>query len=177
MKKMIWIMVKKSIKIFMIVELVILLTYFISFSFYMNVQIAFLSSFFIIVGSSLAYKKMVITKIDANMVEGDRDLVDTIDDPHGLYDEFEINDAPADELDLKAIVQEERKKIKTLSADSIKHGLKGGISFLRLVPYLFLILGFIALKNNDLLDIMVYLPSLLVGIVTGHSVSKNISYM
>jgi len=158
----------------MIVELVILLTYFISFSFYMNVQIAFLSSFFIILGSSLAYKKMVITKIDANMVEDDRDLLDAMDDPHGLYDEEEINNAPADELDLKAIVQEERKKIKTFSTDSIKHGLKGGMSFFRLVPYIFLVLGFIALKNNELLNIAIYLPSLLVGIVIGSITSKEL---
>ncbi len=169
----IWIMVKKSIKIFMIVELVILLTNFISFALYMNVQIAFLSSFFIIVGSSYAYKRMVDTKIKADMVEDKRDFLDEMEDPHGLYEDFEINDAPADELDLKAIVQEERKKIKTFSPNSIKQGLKGGMSFLRLVPYLFLVLGFIALKNNDLLDIMIYLPSLLVGIVVGHSISKN----
>ena len=171
---MIWIMVKKVIRLIVIVELFILLTYFISFSIFINIQIAFLSSFLIIVGSSFAYKKMVNTKLEANMQEDDRDILDIIEDPHELYDDLEINNAPADELDLKAIVKEERKKIKTLSADSIKQGLKGGVSLFRLLPYLFLVLGFISLANNQLLDIAIYLPSLLIGIVVGSLVSKNL---
>ncbi|NPA60167.1 MAG: hypothetical protein GXO30_06865 [Epsilonproteobacteria bacterium] len=115
---------------------------------------------------------MVQTKLEANMVEESRDYLDTIDDPHELYVEDDINDAPIEELDIKEIVKEEKKKIKTLSVDSIKHGLKGSMSFFRLVPYVFLIIGFMALKNNELLDIAIYLPSLLVGIVVG-SLSTN----
>lgn len=56
----------------------------------------------------------------------------------------------------------------------MKHGAKGSVSLFRLVPYIFLILGFIALNNNKLLDIKVYLPSLLIGIVVGYVVSRDI---
>jgi len=164
--------VKKVISYIAITELFIILTYLINFSFFINLQVAFLSSFFVIVGASFAYKKMVQTKLEANMVEESRDYLDTIDDPHELYVEDDINDAPIEELDIKEIVKEEKKKIKTLSVDSIKHGLKGSMSFFRLVPYVFLIIGFMALKNNELLDIAIYLPSLLVGIVVG-SLSTN----
>jgi len=167
-------MVKKVINIIAISEVLIILTYFISFSFYMNLQIAFLSSLFIIIGSSYAYRKMVNTQVRSNMVEQKRDLLDEIEDPHELYDDEPINNAPVEELDLKAIVKEERKKIKTLSVQSMKHGLKGGTSLFRLLPYLFLVLGFIALKNNELLDIAIYLPSLLVGIVIGSISSKTL---
>ena len=80
---------------------------------YMNVQMAYLSALFVILGSSYAYKSMVIKKVDAEQVEEKRDLLDEIEDPHGLYDDEPINEASADELDLKQIVKEEKAKIKT----------------------------------------------------------------
>jgi len=164
----------KSIKILIISELIILITYFVSFSFFINLQIAFLSSLFVILGSSFAYRKMVANQVDSKMVEEKRDLLDEIEDPHELYDDEPINDAPVEELDLKEIVKEERAKIKTFSVKSMKHGARGSVSAFRLVPYVFLVLGFIALKNNELLDIAVYLPSLLAGIVVGSITSKDI---
>ena len=167
-------MVNKSIKIFLFVEIVIILTKFISFSFFMNLQIAFLSSFFIIMGSIIAHKRMVKSDIENENIGFQRDVLDEVEDPFELYDEEPINEAPVEELNLKEIVQEEKKKIKTFSAKSIKKGARAGLSIYRLIPYVFLILGFIALKNNELLDIVVYLPSILVGIVTAHVVGKEL---
>ncbi|HIC13401.1 MAG TPA: hypothetical protein EYO75_08565 [Sulfurimonas sp.] len=119
---------------------------------------------------------MVITKVDSETYEDDRDLLDTIEDPHGLYDDEPINEAPPEELDLKTIVKEEKAKIKTFSVSSIKHGVRGSVSMYRIVPYIFLVLGFIALKNNNILDLSVYLPFLLIGIVVGSFVSKEIAH-
>lgn len=169
------IMVRRSIRIILVSELLILLTYFISLEFYLNLQVAFLSSFFVIVGSSYAYKKMVIKDGSAEIFEGKRDLLDSIEDPHELYEENDINDAAFEDLDLKAIVKEEKKKIKTFSLASMKKGAKGSTSLFRLLPYLFLVLGFIALKNNEMLAISIYLPSLLVGIVVGYLISKEMN--
>lgn len=118
---------------------------------------------------------MIQTQVEAESYEEKRDLLDDIEDPHELYDDEPINNAPVEELDLKAIVKEERAKIKTLSLNSMKHGARGSVSLFRLVPYLFLVLGFIALKNNELLDIAIYLPSLLVGIIIGSIASKEFS--
>jgi hypothetical protein len=167
-------MVKKSISIFIITELLVIASYLISFEFFMNLQIAFISSFAIIVGASFAYSKMVSNHVEADLVDEKRDLLDEIEDPYELYDDEPINNAPVEELDLKEIVKEERAKIKTLSIKSIKHGARGSVSLFRLLPYLFLVLGFIALKNNELLDIAIYLPSLLVGIIIGSVVSKGL---
>ena len=164
---------KKNIKILLFLELIIIGSSFISFSFFMNLQVASLSSFFVIIGASIAYKKMVKNQIDFNMVEEKRDLLDEIEDPHGLYDDEPINETPVEELDLKEIVKEEKAKIKTFSVNSMKHGARGSVSAYRLVPYAFLILGFIALKNNELLDLTIYLPSLLVGIITASIISKD----
>ena len=155
-------------------ELIVISSVTHSMAIYMNVQMAFLSSLFVILGSSYAYKQMVIKKVASDEVEDQRDLLDDIEDPHGLYDESEINDAPAEDLDLKAIVKEERAKIKTVSVESVKHGVRGASSFFRLVPYLFLVLGFIALENNGLLDIATYLPSLLLGIIVGSVSAKEL---
>ena len=136
-------------------------------------QVAFLSALFVILGSSFAYRKMVIKQVDSKSYEEKRDFLDEVEDPHGLYDDEAINDAPAEDLDLKQIVKEEKAKIKTFSTDSMKHGASGASSLLRLVPYIVLVLGFIALENNKLLDIAVYLPSLLLGIIVGSITSKE----
>jgi len=171
------IMVQKitnAIKVLFIVELLIFALYFYSQNIFANVQVAFLSAFFIILGSSFAYKRMVNTQVSSENYEDKRDLLDEIEDPHELYDDEPINEAPVEELDLKAIVKEEKAKIKTFSLKSMKHGARGSVSFFRLVPYVFLILGFIALKNNELLDLTYYLPSLLLGIVVGSVISKEV---
>ncbi|WP_457745664.1 hypothetical protein [Sulfurimonas sp.] len=169
--------ITNSIKILFFSEFLIVLLYLYNKDIFANVQVAFLSSFFIILGSSFAYKRMVNSQVDSQHYEDKRDLLDEIEDPHELYDDNEneeINNAPAEELDLKAIVKEEKAKIKTFSIKSIKHGARGSVSLFRLVPYIFLILGFIALKNNELLHLAYYLPSLLGGIVVGSVISKEI---
>ena len=166
--------VKKTISILVVLEIIILATYFISYAAFINTQVAFLSAFFIILGSSYAYKRMVNSQIKSGNFEDKRDLLDTIEDPHELYDDTPINNAPYEELDLKSIVKEEKAKIKTFTVDSAKYGARGSVSAFRLIPYLFLVLGFIALKNNELLSLWYYLPALTVGIIIGSVVSKEV---
>ena len=165
---MIRIMVKKAISLIAITELLVIALYFYNFAIFINIQVAFLSSLFVILGSTFSYNKMVQNQIDIKMADnGQRELLDTIEDPYELYDDEPINNAPIEELDLKEIVKEEKAKIKTLSVENAKYGVKGGVSLFRVVPYILLVLGFIALKNNTLLDIAIYLPSLFIGIVIG----------
>jgi len=164
--------VKKAISIFFGVQILIFLIYFYSQKIFLNIEVAFLSAFLIILGSSFAYQRMIHNKLDTNQYEDDRDPLDNIDDPYELYDKVEINNAPAEELDLKQIVKEEKAKIKTLSLNSAKHGVRGSFSIARLVPYILLVLGFIALKNNNVLELSFYLPSLLIGIVAGAIISR-----
>jgi len=169
------IMVKKAISIFLVAELCILVIYPFNAAAFANVEVAFLSAFFVIVGSAFAYKRMVDSQVASGHYEEKRDTLDTIEDPYELYDDEPINDAPYEELDLKAIVKEERAKIKTFNTQSLKHGARGSVSAFRLVPYAFLIVGFIALKNNNILELTYYLPSLFVGIVVGSLTTKSIS--
>jgi len=166
--------IKKAMLYMGLGQLIVLSSLSHSTAVFMNVQMAFLSSLLVILGSSYAYRQMIIQKVERKEVEDQRDLLDEIEDPHGLYDEEEINNAPAEDLDLKAIVKEERAKIKTVSMESVKHGVKGASSFFRLIPYVFLILGFISLANNGILDIAIYLPSLLLGIIIGSVSAKEL---
>ncbi|MBD3797086.1 MAG: hypothetical protein IE887_04975 [Campylobacterales bacterium] len=116
---------------------------------------------------------MVNKDLASGKYEEKRDLLDEIDDKYELYDDEPINDAPPEELDLKAIVKEERAKIKTFSLSSMKYGTKGGFSLFRLLPYIFLILGFIVLQNNEILNLAFYLPALALGIVIASLISKE----
>ncbi|MDD5401304.1 MAG: hypothetical protein PHQ93_08980 [Sulfurimonas sp.] len=174
MMKMMMTITKKTIKLIVVAEIFILLTYLISFKFFINLQIAFLSSFIIILGSMYAYQRMVKSEINTQNIDEKRDFYDELEDPHELYDETPINETPAEELDLKTIVNEEKKKIKIFNFGDVKKSAKAGVSLFRLIPYLFLILGFIALKNNELLDIPIYFPSLLIGIIIGYIISKDL---
>ena len=174
MKKMTRTMVKKAISLIAITELLVIAFYFYDFGIFINLQIAFLSSLSVILGSSFAYQRMIKNQVALKDTEDEkRELLDTIEDPYELYTDEAINNSPVDELDLKEIVKEEKAKIKTLSISSMKHGVRGSVSLFRLVPYIFLVLGFIALENNKLLDVAVYLPSLLVGIIIGSVASKG----
>ena len=170
---MIWTMVKKFIKIFLIFELPIVALYLFSPALFANVEVAFLSSFFVVLASSYAHKRMVLSKVAAGEYEEERELLDKIEDPHGLYD-TPINDAPPEELNLREIVKEEKKKVKPMNAKNIKYGLRGGLSPWRLGAYFFLVLGFIALNNNHILELIYYLPALLVGIIAGSLGAKEL---
>ncbi len=164
----------KFFKIIIISQLFIFLSYFISLNFYANLQVAFLSSFFVMLGSFYSYKKMISKQVEAKSYIENRDELDVIDDPHDLYDETPLNEAPYEELDLKQIVKEEKAKIKTFNLKSMKNGARAGFSMFRIGAYLFLVLGFISLKNNDILEISIYLPSLLLGIIVGYFSSKEL---
>ena len=164
----------KTIKLVVIVEILILSSYiFVSHAFYANLQVASLSSFLVILGSAYAHKKMVQSQVlQKNFIE-DRDTLDMIDDPHGLYEEREED--KVQDIDFKELIKEERAKIKTLDLKTMKEGTRAGVSLFRIVPYVFLVLGFIALKNNEFLEISVYLPSILLGIIVASISSKSLS--
>jgi len=170
------IMVIQSIKIFISLELIALLSWLYSFELYINIQVAFVSSFFIILGSSFAHKRVIDQKIEAHEVDPtQRELLERIEDPHELYEEIEEKPLDPQEQDFKTIIKEEKAKIKTFDLKSAGLGAKATLSFFRLIPYLLLILGFIALQNSALLNLLFYLPALLLGIIGGYKSSKQLS--
>ncbi len=161
---------QRTIRLFIVSEVAIFALWLYSYAFFINFQIAFLASVLILLGSTYSYKRLVDSRVASEDRPDDTDLVDKLDDPFDLYSE-EISSAPmaAEELDLKTVVQEEKKRLKE-NKHTIKNTAKSApalVSIFRVVPYLFLVLGFIGLNNNGLLSLVPFLVGLGFGVVVG----------
>lgn len=126
-----------------------------------NMQIGFISASLVLIGSMISYRRMVNTSVDNNVVMMDdtKDVIDKLEDPYDLYSEEVVEE---EEKDLVETVKEERKRLKenkrTLS-QTIKES-KAAFSFYRLGSYAVLVLGFLYLNRQGLLDIPSYIVAL-----------------
>lgn len=171
--KMMRILVKKSIKILLLSELLVILSSSISWSFFINAQVAFLSSFVILLGSMYSYKKLVMQRVENEIfVDDERDELDKIDDFHELFDENNIQENSVEEI--KTALKEEKKHLKSNNFKNVKATSGATVSLFRIVPYLFLVFGFIALQNNQLLQLLPYLLFLSLGLAVGYFVGREI---
>lgn len=120
-----------------------------------------------------SYSRLVKKRVESKAYE-DEDALKKIDDPYDLYDDEE--DIVDDEnFDLKEYIKEEKRRLK--GKGTIKSTVSTSpalISIFRIVPYIFLVLGFIGLKNNQLLELVPYLSGLGVGVVAGYFIGKGI---
>ncbi len=162
--------VKKTIKIFLAVQLAILLLWLYSFTVFINFELAFISSVLILLGSTYSYKRLVDSRVASEDRPDDTDVIEKLDDPYDLYSEEIVNEVKEGEaVDLKEVVKEERARLKA-NKNTIKNTAKSApalISIFRVVPYVILVLSFIGLKNNGLLNLPPFLIGLGVGIVVG----------
>ncbi len=168
---------KRTIKLFLISEVAIFSLWLYSYTFFLNFQIAFLASVLIMLGSTYSYKRLVDRRVASEDRPDDTDLIDKIDDPFDLYSEEITAVAMEDEdLDLKAVVKEEKRRLKE-NKQTFKNTAKSTpalVSLFRVVPYLFLVLGFIGLNNNALLSLVPFLIGLGVGIVVGLFMGRSL---
>ena len=129
----------------------------------LNFELAFFSSILIVFGSFHAYKGLIQRRLEAG--EGsDEAVLEKIDDPYELYDEDE-GDIKSNTGDISKIVKEEKLRLKQ-NRQTLKKTIKssaGLFSPWRFIPYIILILSFIGLNNNHILDI----PAFLLGIGLG----------
>jgi hypothetical protein len=128
-----------------------------------NLQVAFWSSFFIIIGSSYAYLRNIKKRVslyDTSFEE--RDQIDVIEDRFDLYSEInEKEDLSKEEI--AQIIKDEKSKIKT--KDSIKNTFKtigAAGSIFRIIGYVLLVVGFFYLRNNQILEPISYLAGFLI---------------
>ena len=160
---------QNTIKLFGVSELLIVLLWFYSYTFFINFQIAFISSVLILLGSTYSYKRLVDQRVASEDRPDYTDLVDKLDDPFDLYSEEIKQETTEEDVDLSAVVKEEKARLEK-QKNTLKNTAKSTpalISIFRVLPYLFLVLGFIGLKNNQLLSLLPYLLGLGVGIVVG----------
>ena len=138
----------------------------------LNFELAFISSTLIVLGSFSGYKRMVAKRLDVG--EGMNDaLLEKIEDPYELYDE-EQNIEKSDE-DLKEVIKEEKKRLKQ-NKQTLKKTIKstpGIFSPWRFLPYIVLVLSFIGLNNNHVLEIPAFLIGLGAGIVSAVFIGKK----
>ncbi len=145
-----------------------------SFSAFVNAQTAFLSAFLVVMGSMYSYRALVKRSAAQGISMHHDDVIEKIEDPHGLYDDDE--ESTGEDVSLKEVVAEERARLKA-SKTTLKDTAKAApasFSLWRLLPYAVLVLGFIALKNNGLLDLRFYLPALGAGIIAGYRTGAGI---
>ncbi|MBU0632445.1 hypothetical protein KKA17_07360 [bacterium] len=164
---------KRTINIFLVAELVTVATNIVSYKFFLNAQIAFLSALFIIIGSMYSYKRLVEKRVEAGAYSDDnRDELDKIDDPYDLYDENE--ETALETQDIKAVIKEEKKRLKANGFKNTKLASGATMSAFRIIPYVFLVFGFIGLQNNQNLMIFPYLLFLLVGLIAGFFIGRKL---
>ena len=167
----------KAIKHIAVLQALLLVLWPISFELFINIEIAFFSSFFILLGSMYSYAQLVKKRVEGYEGRDEKDLVEKIDDPYDLYDDENVpkEEINPDEVDLKAFIKEEKKRIRASgAAKNMKKTAPAMVSLYRLVPYGFLVLGFIGLKNNGFLELWPYLIGLGLGILAGLLVGKNV---
>jgi hypothetical protein len=101
------------------------------------------------------------------------ELMEKLEDPYNLYDEVNLDKEIQE--DLVAVVKEEKKRLKQ-DKQTIKKTIKstpGIFSPLRFIPYAVLILSFIGLNNNHILDVVAFLVGLGVGIAMAIFLGKR----
>ena len=166
---------QRTIRLFLFSEVAIFALWLYSYTFFINFQVAFLASVLILLGSTYSYKRLVERRVDSEDRPDDTDLIDKIDDPFDLYsEEITSTSMEVEEVDLKTVVKEEKQRLKE-NKQTIKNTAKSApalVSIFRVVPYIFLVLGFIGLNNNGLLSLVPFLVGLGAGVVVGLLMGK-----
>lgn len=132
--------------------------------------VAMLSSMLIVTGSLYSYRTMIRNRV-ADTEAGDiKDAIDMMDDPYDLYEEEREEEI----TDIKQMIKEEKVRQKGNILKTTTQNGSAWVSLYRLLPYAFLIIGFIALDNNQALEILPYMIGLAVGMVIGYWIAKKI---
>jgi hypothetical protein len=161
--------IKKSLFILIAFQAVVFLLLLLSKSVFASFETAMMSGALITMGSLYAYRNMILARSSEVDIEDSKDVIDMMDDPYDLYEEERANEVE----DIKAMIKEEKARQKQhIVENTVKNG-SAWVSVYRLIPYAFLVLGFLGLQNNQMLQLLPYLVGLAVGIVVGYFVAKE----
>ena len=157
-------MIKKSLKIFAIVDIGVIVFCLLSghTDWLINTQIAFLSSLMVTVGSYLGYQRNVQNRVEDHVNDDDTyDEVDKMDDKYDLYSP-EVPETEVKENPTKEEIKEAMKPIKQNHFANFKSGFGGMASLYRIFGYVGLVIGFFYLNNNGYLHIYSYVLGFLI---------------
>ncbi|MCX6074353.1 MAG: hypothetical protein NTY39_08550 [Campylobacterales bacterium] len=162
--------IKKTLLALIALQGVIFLLLLLSKSVFASFETAFISGALITSGSLYAYRNMIRTRASVADIEDNKDIIDRMDDPYDLYDEERENEI----TDIKAMIKEEKGRQKQHIIENTVKNSSAWVSVYRLIPYAFLILGFIGLQNNHVMQLLPYMVGLGAGIVTGYFVAREV---
>jgi 1,4-dihydroxy-2-naphthoate octaprenyltransferase len=162
--------IKHAVRIFVLSNFAVLLLLFLSKAVYANFTVAMLSSMFIVMGSLYSYRNMIAQRVEGAEFDDSKDVIDMMDDPYDLYEEERENEV----ADIKQMIKEEKTRQKSNVIQNTTKNASAWVSLYRLVPYAFLILGFLALNNNHSLLVFPYLLGLAAGIPLGYLIAREL---
>jgi len=132
--------------------------------------VAMISSMLIVTGSLYSYRNMIQSRVEDVDVEDLKDSIDMMDDPYDLYEE----ERESEITDIKQMIKEEKARQKSNIIENTTKNASAMVSVYRLIPYAFLILGFIGLENSHSLEIWPYLVGLAAGMPMGYGIAKKL---
>jgi hypothetical protein len=113
---------------------------------------------------------MIQSRVGDVNVDDVKDSIDMMDDPYDLYEE----ERESEITDIKEMIKEEKARQKSNVIENTTKNASAMVSIYRLIPYAFLILGFVGLENSHALKIIPYLLGLAAGIPIGYLISKKL---
>lgn len=132
--------------------------------FLINFELAFFVAALIIYSSYQGYSKMIKTAVHNDMHMDVKNPLDAIEDPYELYDEENM------EEEQHAIDKKNKKDgLKKMMKTRAGHG-----SWKRILSYLLLVLIFMTLKNNGILNIAGFLTGLTLGMIFAGLLGKRL---
>jgi hypothetical protein len=132
--------------------------------------VAMLSSMLIVTGSLYSYRNMIQSRVENSEIDDFKDVIDEMDDPYDLYEE----ERESEITDIKQMIKEEKARQRSNIIENTTKNASAMVSLYRLLPYAFLILGFIGLENSRTLEILPYLVGLAVGMPMGYLIAKKL---
>lgn len=161
--------IKKSLLALVVLQTIVLFLLLISKATFASFEVALFSGALITMGSLYAYRNMIRTRTLDVEIGDSKDVIDMMDDPYDLYEEERENEVE----DIKELIKEEKAKQKQNIIENTTKNGSAWVSVYRLLPYAFLILGFLGLQNNHTLILLPYFTGLGVGIITGYFLAKE----
>lgn len=161
--------IKRTVIFLIVLQTAIALLLFISKAVFASFEVALLSGAVIIMGSLYAYRNMIRTRTLGVEIEDNKDIIDMMDDPYDLYEEERQDEVQ----DIKELIKEEKAKQKQNIIENTTKNSAAWVSVYRLLPYAFLVLGFLGLQNNHSLTLLPYMTGLGVGMITGYLLAKE----
>lgn len=162
--------IKKPLIVFSAFQLAAVSLCILSTAIYANFVVAMISTMLISMGSLYAYRNMISRRVADVDPEDNKDIIDMMDDPYDLYEEERAEEV----ADIKQMIKEEKARQRTNIVKNTTQNASAWVSAYRLVPYAFLVLGFVALQNNGIFLALPYLVGLAAGIVGGYLMAKEL---